>query len=80
VKTHVGQEKRACRAATLPSAVVGCWCTADCSPTLLKVSGAMRRHVSQSMQVWSTKKEPSTFSLRGSLLLACREGQSQWAG
>lgn len=35
--------------------------------------------MSQSMQVWSTKKEPATFSSRGDLLLACRQGQQRLA-
>jgi hypothetical protein len=40
---------------------VGCLVTADMPSAKSKVSGAIQRHVSQLMHVWSTKKFPSTF-------------------
>ena len=50
----VGQVTRAFRAANSPSGLCGWLWTADCSPTRAKVSGAIWRQRSQSMQVVST--------------------------
>ena len=51
-------------AALTSPASCGCLWTNECSPLSPNVAGASWRHVSQSMQVESTKNAPGTFSGR----------------
>lgn len=60
----VGQESKACRALVLSSPELGCAATAERPSTLLNTSGAIHRHVEQSIHRSSTKNSPETFCRR----------------
>lgn len=62
----MGQESVACIAAMRSSRLSGCFTTELPFPTRENDSGAIQRHVSQSMHVWSTKNCPPTLPSRGS--------------
>ena len=66
-------------AAWRSAALCGCRTTADMSPTLAKVAGAIQRQVSQSMHVWSTKKGPGLFSGRGARRASLSWRRPPWA-
>lgn len=77
----VGQQRSALVAAITSWSVFGCWKTDEYSPASSNVAGASCLHVSQFIQVVSTKKLPGALVdtiFRGSAMVAAKISRSPW--